>query len=63
MDDALELGTHLRFSQIRDALGAARTYNNMGHIFRRRRILVAHSRSGTSRMLDKKNPELNEARR
>ncbi len=39
MDDALELHRNALKIQIdiRDAVGAARTYNNMGHIFRRRR--------------------------
>ena len=39
MDDSLELHRKALEIQIsiRDAVGAARSYNNMGHIFRRRR--------------------------
>ena len=67
MDDALELHRNALKIQIeiRDALGAARTYNNMGHIFRRRRDSrrALEVYGNVEDLLDKeKNPELNEAR-
>ena len=67
MDDALELHRNALKIQIeiRDALGAARTYNNMGHIFRRRRDSrrALEVYGNVEDLLDKeKDPELNEAR-
>ena len=67
MDDALELHRNALKIQIeiRDAVGAARTYNNMGHIFRRRRDSrrALEVYGNVEDLLDKeKDPELNEAR-
>ena len=67
MDDALELHRNALKIQIeiRDAVGAARTYNNMGHIFRRRRDSrrALEVYGNVEDLLDKeKHPELNEAR-
>jgi tetratricopeptide (TPR) repeat protein len=69
MDDALEL--HRKALQIqthkdiRDAVGAARSYNNMGHIFRRRRdarrALEVYSNVEDLLKLED-DPELNDAR-
>ncbi|RAH04862.1 MAG: hypothetical protein CMA00_004865 [Methanobacteriota archaeon] len=67
MEDALELHRNaLRIQiEIRDAIGAARTYNNMGHIFRRRkdtrRALEVYG--NVEELLEKEeDPELNDAR-
>ncbi|MBI87497.1 MAG: hypothetical protein CMB67_00495, partial [Euryarchaeota archaeon] len=67
MEDALELHRNaLRIQiEIRDAVGAARTYNNMGHIFRRRkdtrRALEVYG--NVEELLEKEeDPELNDAR-
>ena len=67
MDDALELHRNALKIQIeiRDAVGAARTYNNMGHIFRRRRDSrrALEVYGNVEDLLEKeKDPELNEAR-
>ena len=67
MDDALELHRNALKIQIeiRDAVGAARSYNNMGHIFRRRRDSrrALEVYGNVEDLLDKeKDPELNEAR-
>jgi len=67
MDDALELHRNALKIQIgiRDAVGAARTYNNMGHIFRRRRDSrrAMEVYGNVEDLLEKeKDPELNEAR-
>ena len=67
MDDALELHRNALKIQIeiRDAVGAARTYNNMGHIFRRRRDSrrALEVYDNVEDLLKKeKDPELNEAR-
>ena len=67
MDDALELHRNALKIQIgiRDATGAARTYNNMGHIFRRRRDSrrALEVYGNVEDLLEKeKDPELNDAR-
>jgi len=67
MDDALELHRNALKIQIgiRDAIGAARTYNNMGHIFRRRRDSrrALEVYGNVEDLLEKEqDPELNEAR-
>lgn len=67
MDDALELHRNALKIQIeiRDAVGAARTYNNMGHIFRRRRDArrALEVYGNVEDLLNtEKDPELNEAR-
>ncbi|MEC8874294.1 MAG: AAA family ATPase [Candidatus Thermoplasmatota archaeon] len=67
IDDSLELHRKALEIQvaIRDAVGAARSYNNMGHIFRRRRDL-RHALEVYSNVEDllnsEDNPELNDAR-
>ncbi len=67
MEDALELHRNALSIQIeiRDPVGAARTYNNMGHIFRRRkdtrRALEVYG--NVEELLEKEeDPELNDAR-
>jgi tetratricopeptide (TPR) repeat protein/DNA-binding PadR family transcriptional regulator len=67
MDDALELHRNALKIQveIRDAIGAARSYNNMGHIFRRRkdtrRALEVYG--NVEALLEREDdPELNDAR-
>lgn len=67
MDDALELHRNALKIQIeiRDAVGAARSYNNMGHIFRRRRDSrrALEVYGNVEELLEKeKDPELNDAR-
>jgi tetratricopeptide (TPR) repeat protein/DNA-binding MarR family transcriptional regulator len=67
MEDALELHRNALKIQIgiRDAVGAARTYNNMGHIFRRRRDIrrALEVYGNVEDLLKKeKDPELNDAR-
>ncbi len=67
MEDALELHRNALKIQIeiRDAVGAARTYNNMGHIFRRRRDVrrALEVYGNVEDLLKKeKDPELNDAR-
>ena len=67
MDDALELhrnALHIQI-EIRDAIGAANSYNNMGHIFRRRRDIrrALEVYGNVEELLDKEDdPELNDAR-
>ena len=67
MEDALELHRNaLRIQiEIRDAIGAARTYNNMGHIFRRRKDTrrAMEVYGNVEELLEKEeDPELNDAR-
>tara|TARA_Y100001960_G_scaffold333899_1_gene442069 strand:- start:3025 stop:5550 length:2526 start_codon:yes stop_codon:yes gene_type:complete len=67
MDDALELHRNALQIQIeiRDAIGAAKSYNNMGHIFRRRRDIrrALEVYGNVEELLDKEDdPELNDAR-
>ena len=67
MDDALELHRNALKIQvnIRDALGAAKSYNNMGSIFRRRKDLrrALEVYGNVEDLLEKeKDPELNEER-
>ena len=67
MDDALELHRKALEIQvaIRDAVGAARSYNNMGHIFRRRRDLrhAMEVYGNVEELLKSEDgPELNDAR-
>ena len=67
MDDALELHRNALQIQIeiRDAIGAANSYNNMGHIFRRRRDIrrALEVYGNVEELLDKEDdPELNDAR-
>ena len=67
MDDALELHRKALEIQIgiRDAVGAARSYNNMGHIFRRRRDTrrALEVYGNVENLLEKeKDPDLNDAR-
>ncbi len=67
MEDALELHRNALKIQveIRDAIGAARSYNNMGHIFRRRRDTrrALEVYGNVEDLLEReKDPELNDAR-
>tara|TARA_A100001037_G_scaffold47138_2_gene38641 strand:- start:1099 stop:3624 length:2526 start_codon:yes stop_codon:yes gene_type:complete len=67
MDDALELHRNALQIQIeiRDAIGAAKSYNNMGHIFRRRRDIrrALEVYGNVEELLDKEDdPDLNDAR-
>ena len=67
MDDALELHRNALKIQvdIRDALGASKSYNNMGSIFRRRKDLrrAMEVYGNVEDLLEKEdNPELNEER-
>jgi ATP/maltotriose-dependent transcriptional regulator MalT len=67
MDDALELHRNALKIQveIRDAIGAARSYNNMGHIFRRRKDTrrAMEVYGNVEGLLENEDdPELNDAR-
>ena len=67
MEDALELHRNaLKIHvEIRDAIGAAKSYNNMGHIFRRRKDMrrALEVSGNVEGLLEKEDdPELNDAR-